>query len=1276
MGRKRKVALGLAALVAIGATVGADADEVVRWYDSVQKLTWGYTVSNGVATISTPGFWDSNARDACKGDIVVPSRIGPDGPTGHTTYPVRDMAAGLFRNCKYVTSVRLPDGIRRIAPNAFYFDSGSTMTNVTIGAGCLDIGENAFCRCHNLVNVNVPDTVTNIAKNAFTMCRALPRIDIPGSVKAIGDGAFSACSALEEATVGDGIEIIDVDAFLNCPSLLAVDLPASVRFIGDRAFSGCSALTSATLREGLESIGNYAFSGCSSLTNASIPASVAHVGESAFGQCPDSVFDKTTVPGVCLLSGWAVGVGEPSSWIDLSGVNGVADGLFNGQRNVTGVVFAPGISRLGHDMFNGCCELKSVALPAALETIERQAFQSCAKLESVVFPGGVTNIGAQAFEQCERLSGLALPAGLALMGDNAFDCCTNLTSLTIPASLKRIPMGAFENCTSLTNVTVEEGVEVIGNAAFYGCRKIPSFTIPDSVTTVEDIAFDGCTFLDTNTIANVAMADGWIVGSSQPNLTEVTVPGDVRGISECAFSYRNSLTNAVVEEGVTAIPFQAFAFDANLTDVSLPASLAEIGKQVFCGCRSLVEVRVPANVAAIGEEAFASCSALERVYLPASLKGALNLANVFAGSMNVKVVYYHPNGTEEPPLNPWAEPDDPEPETETWTVTFKPNGGEFQECEDASREVEKGTAVGTLPVPVREGYAFGGWWTAKTKGAKISPSTKVTKDATYFARWTVRKFKIAATVSAKTAGTVSGAGSKAYGSKATLKATPKKGYVFVKWVEQGDPDTPWPSAAKYRQPSVSFTVPARTVSVKAVFAKKAADAAPALAVAPLAIWHVEGEPGRETTVTAESLSYPAVSVSGQPAGIALVRVSGTDCEYVLKVTDASKMRPGVYTAKITAKNRAGKSTSKSVKIVAPNSTAAVANGLVAGLETSTLSPYVAPGGMKTKWRLADLGVEVFATNGWKLASVTGLPAGLSWNGSAIVGTASKAGIYTVTFKMQKVVGAGKKAKTYTSTATATFKVEAMLPDSVVGTFNGIANSSAEPIDEDDENAPLVPYMDCGAQAVKATVTAAGKISVKIGGVTLTGTGFDEVLNGVYSVSLRKTQKITKGALKGKSKVWVAVLDIDPLAAWDTQQLTGVYYTYVTGLPSTSAPVYIAAQRNAFGEKGNPDAKAVAKAVSAARPKGVVKFALQRPPGGMTCLYTLVSGGTELSATAKSNGTVALAGKIKETKVSGTATLSVDGTRAVVRFFPGKFAVEIVYQLDETGTVDSVAGRVW
>ena len=1303
---KRLVAMAFATAFSTCVALGDDG----RWYDSAQKLTWGYVVTNGEATISTPSFWDDNAREACKGDIVVPSRIGPDGPDGNTTYPVRDMAPGLFRKCTKVTSVKLPDGIRRIAPNAFYFDSGSTITNVTVGAGCLDIGENAFCRCQALERVNIPNTVTNIAKDAFTMCYALKSIDIPGSVKTIGDSAFAACYALESVTLGDGVEAIDVDAFMNCSSLADVDAPSSVRHVGDRAFYGCSALGVATLREGLETIGFCAFNQCESLSVVSIPSSVVWVGERAFEYCPDSIFDKATVPGVCLLSGWAVGVDGPSGAIDLSGVTGVADGLFKGNASVTSVVFPSGMETLGDSMFNGCTWLESVALPATLKSIESYAFQDCRNIKAIAIPSGVTNIGQSAFCYCGKLAGVTLPDGLVEMGDNAFDGCTNLTSLAIPASLKRIPMGAFEYCTSLTNVTVAEGVEVIGNAAFYGCTSLASFAIPDSVWTVENIAFGACLFLDTNTIANVEMVDGWIVGSSQPNLTEVTVPGDVRGISECAFSYRNSLTNAVVEEGVAEIPFQAFAFDVKLTDVALPDSLLEIGKQVFCGCRALVEVYVPSNVVAIGEEAFASCSALEKVYLPISLKGKVDETSLINGSSNAQIRYYLPDGSLEPmPIEPG-----PDPEVETWFVFFNPNGGAFDNDEEAAREVERGTAVGDLPVPVRVGYAFAGWWTAKTKGTKITPTTKVTKNVTYYARWTVRKYKVSASVSAKTAGAVSGAGTKTFNSKVTLKAAAKKGYVFVKWEDLNDPGTPWPSAVKCRQPSVTFKMGAANVSVRAVFAKKTADAALALAVDPSDMWYAEGDPGREIAVVADSLSYPTVTLSGAPAGIGLVRVPDTDDEYVLKVTDSSKMKPGVYTAKITAKNRSGKSVAKTVRIVAPNSTAALGAGLVAGLETSTLLPYVFDGGMKTSVTLADLGVEVFATNGWKLASVTGLPTGLSWNGTAIVGAASKTGLYTVTFTMKKTVGTGKKAKTYTSTASATFKVEALLPAALAGTYNGFANTNVLTPDDEDEGTDewadegddeetygyYTPILDGWASSAKITVTTAGKVTANIGGVALSGSGFDSESNGVYAVTLKKTQKITKGYLKGGINVWVANLEIDTNAGWDALQLVGSYYSYNTKMPSMTAPAWISAQRSPFALD---EAKEVARAVAASGKKGAKGFVVSKAYDEdyaytLNCAECMVGGvKAAVTVTAKANGTVALAGTIAKTKVSGSAVLdvspeaeekyddydeydnpievSVHVRTATARFFTSKFVIEVVYSFEDDEVVET-SGRVW
>jgi uncharacterized repeat protein (TIGR02543 family) len=68
----------------------------------------------------------------------------------------------------------------------------------------------------------------------------------------------------------------------------------------------------------------------------------------------------------------------------------------------------------------------------------------------------------------------------------------------------------------------------------------------------------------------------------------------------------------------------------------------------------------------------------------------------------------------------------------TYTVTFDPNGGSVSET---AREVSGGAAAGELPSPVRTGYIFAGWWTAAVGGTKISASTVVTSDVTYYAQW-------------------------------------------------------------------------------------------------------------------------------------------------------------------------------------------------------------------------------------------------------------------------------------------------------------------------------------------------------------------------------------------------------------------------------------------------------------------------------------------------------------------------------------------------------------
>ena len=66
-------------------------------------------------------------------------------------------------------------------------------------------------------------------------------------------------------------------------------------------------------------------------------------------------------------------------------------------------------------------------------------------------------------------------------------------------------------------------------------------------------------------------------------------------------------------------------------------------------------------------------------------------------------------------------------------VTFDANGGNI---DMATRTVENGAAVGELPAPTRNGWTFGGWWTAASGGTQVTEATIVSANVTYYAHWT------------------------------------------------------------------------------------------------------------------------------------------------------------------------------------------------------------------------------------------------------------------------------------------------------------------------------------------------------------------------------------------------------------------------------------------------------------------------------------------------------------------------------------------------------------
>lgn len=69
---------------------------------------------------------------------------------------------------------------------------------------------------------------------------------------------------------------------------------------------------------------------------------------------------------------------------------------------------------------------------------------------------------------------------------------------------------------------------------------------------------------------------------------------------------------------------------------------------------------------------------------------------------------------------------------ESLTITFNANGGTVSE---ASRTVVRGSQYKRLPIPVRDGYNFDGWFTAATGGTQVTAGDYPSASTTLYAHW-------------------------------------------------------------------------------------------------------------------------------------------------------------------------------------------------------------------------------------------------------------------------------------------------------------------------------------------------------------------------------------------------------------------------------------------------------------------------------------------------------------------------------------------------------------
>ncbi len=128
------------------------------------------------------------------------------------------------------------------------------------------IDDYAFANCRSLSSVIIPDGVKTINHGVFRYCSALTSIVIPKSVNHIGGYAFYFCGKLASIDLPENVWMGGDDMFYCCSSLTSIIIPNGVKSIGYCSFSYCKNLTSIIIPESVEKIGRGAFSDCPNLT--------------------------------------------------------------------------------------------------------------------------------------------------------------------------------------------------------------------------------------------------------------------------------------------------------------------------------------------------------------------------------------------------------------------------------------------------------------------------------------------------------------------------------------------------------------------------------------------------------------------------------------------------------------------------------------------------------------------------------------------------------------------------------------------------------------------------------------------------------------------------------------------------------------------------------------------------------------------------------------------------------------------------------------------------
>ena len=251
----------------------------------------GYKVKDGEAEVTFTKF----TGGSYSGAVVIPSQVTYDGKT----YPVTAIGHSAFSNSSRMTSLTLPNTIKRIGKYAFKHCTYLRSLTIPSSVSVIDFG--AFMDCLILNSVIMNNGLKSIEYFAFFDTPSLNVVSIPNSVTNVGEGAFM-YSGVNRVTIGNNVPKLNTMTFSNCMFLTDVTIGDKVKTIDELTFEECTSLMNVTFGSGVEWIGSQAFVNCPSLARFTLKPVDPPVVET-------EAFDEDAYQDVTLYV-------LPDSWID------------------------------------------------------------------------------------------------------------------------------------------------------------------------------------------------------------------------------------------------------------------------------------------------------------------------------------------------------------------------------------------------------------------------------------------------------------------------------------------------------------------------------------------------------------------------------------------------------------------------------------------------------------------------------------------------------------------------------------------------------------------------------------------------------------------------------------------------------------------------------------------------------------------------------------------------------------------------------------------------